>query len=169
MIPVDAATFRQGMRHVPTVVTVVTFDANEAPCGLTIGSFVSLSLDPPLICFNINKDSSIHDEAIHTERYLIHVLRDDQADISDRFADPALSTRDNLDPAMTEDGPHNIPTLKNYLVRFDCRRTQIHDGGDHSIILACVEGIKEGGPARPIVYHQRAYHAVGVQVADRGQ
>ncbi len=155
------------MRHVPTVVTVVTFDADEAPCGVTIGSFVSLSLEPPLICFNIKKDSTIHDEIVETERYLIHVLRDDQADVSDRFADPARSTKDQLDGSQTEDGPHGIPTLSDFLVRFDCRRTMVHDGGDHSIILACVEGIEEGGAARPIVYHQRAYHAVGTQVADR--
>jgi len=155
------------MRHVPTVVTVATFDADEAPCGVTIGSFVSLSLDPPLICFNISKESSVHDEAIATDRYLIHVLKDDQADVSDRFADPLLSTRENLDPEMTEIGPHDIPTLKNYLVRFDCRRTHVYEGGDHSIILACIEGIDEGDPARPVVYHQRAYHAVGEHVADR--
>ena len=155
------------MRHVPTVVTVVTFDADQAPCGVTIGSFVSLSLDPPLICFNIKKDSDIHDEIIATRRYLVHVLRDDQAAVSDRFADPERSTRDQLDGSDTIEGPNNIPTLKHFLVRFDCRRTEVHDGGDHSIILACVEGIDEGDPARPIVYHQRAYHAVGTQVADR--
>lgn len=155
------------MRHVPTVVTVVTFEADNAPCGVTIGSFVSLSLEPPLICFNIKKDSTIHDEIVNTERYLIHVLRDDQAEVSDRFADPARSTKEKLDGSQTTEGPHGIPTLNKFLVRFDCRRTQVHDGGDHSIILACVEGIEEGGAARPIVYHQRAYHAVGTQVADR--
>ncbi|MDA0378797.1 MAG: flavin reductase family protein [Bacteroidetes bacterium] len=168
-LPVDPETFRRGMRHVPTVVTVVTFDAQEAPCGVTIGSFVSLSLEPPLICFNIKKDSDIHDEIVAAERYLVHVLCDDQAAVSDRFADPARSTRAMLDGTDTEEGPHGIPTLKRFLVRFDCGRTAIHDGGDHSIILACVEGIAEGAAARPIVYHQRAYWAVGPQVADRKQ
>lgn len=167
LTPVDAETFRRGMRHVPTVVTIVTFDAKDAPCGVTIGSFVSLSLDPPLICFNIKKDSSIHDEIIAADRYLIHVLRDDQAEISDRFADPDRSTRDKLDGTHAVEGPHGIPTLNDFLARFDCRRTEVHEGGDHSIILACVEGIDEGTPSRPIVYHQRAYHAVGAQVADR--
>ncbi|MDA0684969.1 MAG: flavin reductase family protein [Bacteroidetes bacterium] len=155
------------MRHVPTVVTVVMFDADQAPCGVTIGSFVSLSLDPPLVCFNIKKDSTIHDELIKAQHYLIHVLREDQAEVSDRFADPNLSTRDQLIPEWIEEGPHGIPALREHLVRFDCRRTQLHDGGDHTIILACLEGIEEGKPSRPVVYHQRAYHAVGEQVADR--
>jgi 3-hydroxy-9,10-secoandrosta-1,3,5(10)-triene-9,17-dione monooxygenase reductase component len=165
--PVDPEAFRRGMRHVPTVVTVVTFDAHEAPCGVTIGSFVSLSLEPPLVCFNIKKNSDIHDEIVAADRYLIHVLCDDQASVSDRFADPARSTRAMLDGSDATDGPHGIPTLKRFLVRFDCARTAVHDGGDHSIILACVEGIEEGDSARPIVYHQRAYWAVGAQVADR--
>lgn len=166
--PVDAETFRRGFRHVPTVVTVVTFDAQEAPCGVTIGSFVSLSLDPPLVCFNINRESEIHDELIAADRYLIHVLGDDQAPISDLFADPTKSRRERLDETIAEEGPDGIPTLTKYLARFDCRKSQVHDGGDHSIVLACVEAIDEGSPSRPIVYHQRAYHAVGAQVADRG-
>lgn len=167
LLPVDPETFRKGMRHVPTVVTVVTFNADQAPCGVTIGSFASLSLEPPLICFNIKKASDIHDEIVAAERYLIHVLRDDQADVSDRFADPSQSRREQLDGRHTEEGPDGIPTLSDFLVRFDCRRTQVHEGGDHSIILACVVGIDEGSPSRPIVYHQRAYHAVGTCVADR--
>ncbi len=128
LTPVDAETFRRGMRHVPTVVTIVTFNADEAPCGVTIGSFTSLSLDPPLICFNIKKDSSIHDEIVEADRYLVHVLRDDQAEISDRFADPDRSTRDQLDGTHAVDGPHGIPTLNDFLARFDCRRTEVHEG-----------------------------------------
>jgi 3-hydroxy-9,10-secoandrosta-1,3,5(10)-triene-9,17-dione monooxygenase reductase component len=165
--PVGPEEFRCGMRHVPTVVTVVTYDAPEGPVGLTIGSFVSLSLDPPLICFNVQKESSIHDHIVNADRFLVHVLRDDQAHLSDRFAVAEMCTREQLDGEIVEPGPHGIPTLKACLVRFDCRRTQIYDGGDHSILLGLVEQIEEGEPARPIVYHQRAYHAIGTHVADR--
>lgn len=165
--PVGPDDFRRGMRHVPTTVTIVTFDADEGPCGMTIGSFVSLSLDPPLVCFNVQKDTAIHDSIIEAKRFLVHVLRDDQATLSDQFADTDLSSREQLDPEKTATGPHNIPTLSRYLVRFDCRTTQVYEGGDHSIILGCVENVDEGDPARPIVYHQRAYHAIGAQVADR--
>lgn len=165
--PVGPDDFRRGMRHVPTVVTVVTFDAQSGPIGLTIGSFVSLSLDPPLVCFNVQKDSSVHDLIIKAGFFLVHVLGEEQATISDRFAVPELSTREELDATIVETGPKGIPTLKSYLVRFECRTTQVYDGGDHSIMLGCVERIVEGDAGRPIVYHQRAYHAIGSHVADR--
>ena len=165
--PVSPDEFRSGMRHVPTVVTVVTYDAPSGPIGLTIGSFVSLSLEPPLICFNVQKESTIHDHIVRTDRFLVHVLRDDQAELSDQFAVAELSTREAIDPSLITDGPGGMPTLTAYLVRFECRTTEVFDGGDHSIILGCVEGIVEGEEARPIVYHQRAYHAIGSHVADR--
>jgi len=161
------------MRHVPTVVTVVTHDAVDGPIGLTIGSFVSLSLEPPLICFNVQKDSTIHDRLVKADRFLVHVLRDDQAAISDQFAVAELSTKEQMLPGVISEGPHGLPSLSAYLVRFDCRTTVVYDGGDHSIILGCVEGMEEGteeegkAAARPIVYHQRAYHAIGTHVADR--
>ncbi len=165
--PVGPEDFRRGMRHVPTVVTVVTFDAPSGPIGLTIGSFVSLSLDPPLVCFNVQKESSVHDFITKAENFLVHVLGEDQASISDQFAVTELSSRAALDPEMMEVGPFGILTLRSYLVRFECRTTQVYDGGDHSIILGCVEKIEEGDAGRPIVYHQRAYHAIGTHVADR--
>jgi 3-hydroxy-9,10-secoandrosta-1,3,5(10)-triene-9,17-dione monooxygenase reductase component len=165
--PVGPEDFRRGMRHVPTVVTVVTFDAQSGPMGLTIGSFVSLSLDPPLVCFNVQKDSSVHDVIVKADYFLVHVLREDQASISDQFADPDLSTLDSVDSSIMMEGPLGIPSLRSYLVRFECRTTQIYDGGDHSILLGCVEGIEEGEPGRPVVYHQRAYHAIGSHVANR--
>mgnify|MGYP001584524551 FL=1 len=163
--PVTPEAFKSGFRQVPTVVTVVTFDAAEGPCGLTIGSFVSLSLDPPLVCFNVQQASVIHDHIVEAERFLVHVLRDDQADLSDQFADSSKVSRDQLDPTKTEVRSDNIPTLKNYLVRFDCKKREVLNGGDHSIILGCVEQVDEGDPARPIVFHQRAYHAIGSHVA----
>ncbi len=166
-VPVTGEEFRQGMRHVPTVVTVVTFDAKEGPIGLTIGSFVSLSLDPPLVCFNVQKESDIHDHIVKAPHFLVHVLKDDQATVSDRFADSALTTRDTIDTNLVEVGPRNIPTLKAYLVRFECKQWAVYDGGDHSIILGSVVKIEEGDAARPIVYHQRAYHAIGTCVANR--
>lgn len=165
--PVTGDQFREGMRHVPTVVTVVTYDAPKGPIGLTIGSFVSLSLDPPLICFNVQKESEIHDFIVKATHFLVHVLKDDQAFLSDRFADSELTSRDQFDAKTIKVGPRNIPTLTSFLVRFECKQAAVYDGGDHSIILGTVLQIEEGDAGRPIVYHQRAYHAIGTCVAHR--
>jgi len=166
--PVDPDTFRRGFRNVPTVVTVVTFAPDgDGPTGITIGSFVSLSLEPPLVCFNVMKSARIHDRSLRAERFNVHVLRDDQAHLSDRFAAPDLTREDQLDGVEWAPDRHGIPVLNNNLVRFECRLVEVHDAGDHSIIVGLVEGVVEGGGGRPIVYHQRAYHAIGTHVADR--
>lgn len=165
---VDASTFRRGFRHVPTVVTVVMFDQQDEakPVGITIGSFVSLSLEPPLVCFNIMKSARIHPTALRATHFVVHVLRDDQSDLSDRFAMPHFSKDDQLDGVGLADGPFGFPVLDDALVRFDCSMEAIHDAGDHSILIGRIQAILEGRPGRPVVYHQRAYHAIGDHVAD---
>lgn len=165
---VDAAAFRRGFRHVPTVVTVVLFeqDDDSKPVGITIGSFVSLSLEPPLVCFNIMKSARIHPTAMEAKDFVVHVLRDDQSDLSDRFAMPHYSKDDQLDGVATVDGPFGYPVLDDALVRFDCSTEQVHDAGDHSILVGRIQNIVEGRNGRPVVYHQRAYHAIGDHVAD---
>lgn len=165
---VDAAAFRRGFRHVPTVVTVVLFEQHDEakPVGITIGSFVSLSLEPPLVCFNIMKSARIHPTAMEAKDFVVHVLRDDQSDLSDRFAMPHYSKDDQLAGVGTADGPFGYPVLDDALVRFDCSMEQIHDAGDHSILVGRILNIEEGKGGRPVVYHQRAYHAIGDHVAD---
>ena len=164
--PISSAAFRHGMRHVPTVVTVVTMGDDLGVQGVTIGSFVSLSLEPPLVCFNVQKSISIHDRIVRARGFAIHVLRENQASMSDWFA------RSDIQPGKQFDGyQHSIsergaPLMDNCLVRFSCEAHDILPGGDHSIVIGKVVSIMEGESGRPIVYHQRAYHGVGDHIAD---
>ena len=76
---VDPAQFRQVLGHFPTGVTVITAIADGRPAGLAVGSFASLSLDPPLVSFNVSIDSSIHASIVEAERFAIHILHAGQA------------------------------------------------------------------------------------------
>ena len=158
---------RHGMRHVPAVVTVVTISGSAGPEGITIGSFVSLSLDPPLICFNVSRAASIHDRFADASRFIIHVLREGQSHLSDRFAIPDLSGEEQFQDVDYELDEHGTPVLSDALVTFYCSRSDIQPGGDHSIVIGTVDRVEEGSPGRPVVYHQRAYHGVGERVAER--
>lgn len=163
---VDIEKFISGMRHVPTVVTVVTMADEDGNWGITIGSFVSLSLDPPLICFNVQKSIRIHEPIINAEHYVVHVLREDQSHYSDLFARSDLSREEqfeNLEISVDENGS---PVLKDALVTFHCRSHAVLPGGDHSILVGMVEAVSNGNPGRPVVYHQRAYHGIGRHIAD---
>jgi flavin reductase (DIM6/NTAB) family NADH-FMN oxidoreductase RutF len=163
---VDANSFRRGMRHVPTVVTVLTMADDEGTAGITIGSFVSLSLDPPLICFNVQRSTSIHDRIVRAPSYVVHVLRETQSDLSNRFATPRLSEEEQfrgLNYEVETDGP----VLAGALVTFICSAESVLPGGDHSILVGRVMEVREGEPGRPVVFHQRAYWGIGQQVAER--
>ncbi len=164
---VSPSAFKCGFRHVPTVVTIVLFEQPdpELPTGITIGSFVSLSLEPPLVCFNVMKTARSHDALVNGGSFVVHVLRDDQSDLSDRFAMPHYTSVEQMDGVRMVDGPFGYPVLDDALVRFDCRTEAVHDAGDHSIVVGCVVNVLEGGEGRPVVYHQRAYHAIGDHVA----
>jgi len=165
---VSPDAFRRGFRHVPTVVTVVLFEQRDPalPTGITIGSFVSLSLEPPLVCFNVMKSARMHDTAVAAGNFVVHVLREDQNDLSDRFAMPHYSRAEQLEGLSLAVGPFGYDVLDNALVRFDCTLDEVHDAGDHSILVGRVVDVVEGESGRPVVYHQRAYHAIGDHVAD---
>ncbi len=157
------------MSHVPSVVTVVTIKDDMGKRGVTIGSFVSLSLEPPLICFNIQKSLKIYERIISVTEFAVHVLREDQAFLSDRFANSSLDSEAQFDDIDFELTANGTPILSEHLVRFVCRPHAILPGGDHSIVVGEVLQIEERGNARPVVYHQRAYHGVGRHIADREQ
>lgn len=162
---IDIDRFIEGMRNVPSVVTVVTMGDESGVWGITIGSFVSLSLDPPLICFNVQRSIPIHDPIVRADRYVVHVLREDQAELSDLFARSDLSSEEKFkDLVYTMES--GCPILSDAFVRFHCTRYDVLPGGDHSILLGLVNDVTTGTVGRPVVYHHRAYHGIGRHIAD---
>ncbi len=163
---VDTDRFIEGMRHVPSVVTVVIMADESGDWGITIGSFVSLSLDPPLICFNVQKSIAIHDAILQADHFVVHVLREDQAELSDLFARADISKEEQFESIDYDVSEHGSPVLKDALTTFLCSQYSVLPGGDHSILVGLVEDVSNGKPGRPVVYHQRAYHGIGRHIAD---
>jgi len=164
---VDPDTFRDGMSRIPTVVTVVTIPVStdgaeggtSLPCGVTIGSFASLSLEPPLVSYNLTTNAAIHPLAVEAEHFAVHVLADDQSDLSDRFAHPELGADDQLNGLDITFDKRGVPLFRPCLVRFHCRRHSVHTGGDHSIISGLVEQIDEE-EGSPLIYYGREYRSL---------
>src|SRR5215204_5644955 len=84
--PFDSAQFRKVLGHFPTGVTIVTGWSGDTPCGFTIGSFTSVSLDPPLVGFLPMIASDTWQAMAPAGKFCVNVLRDDQADLCWRFA-----------------------------------------------------------------------------------
>ncbi len=124
---------RQGLGRFATGVTVVTCsDAAGTPYGITANSFSSVSLEPPLVLWNIAKTSNSLQAYLSAKHYAIHVLTADQQSIANNFAQSDHSRFENVDYTFSEDG---VPLLSDVLARFDCRTADIIEGGDHHIII----------------------------------
>ena len=155
---------RNVMRHVPSPVTVVTFIDNGVPRGVTIGSFASVSLDPPLISFNVIRESSSHDALLNADSFLIHILGEDQASLSEQFAVPELTGEAQFGPVSYRFDDHGLPLIEDVVSTVRCQHFDRVDAGDHSLLLGRVMAstLYRSGP--PLIYYRSAYHALGKEL-----
>lgn len=158
MIRPDAAAFRTACGQFATGVAVVTARAQAGPpVGLTINSFSSVSLDPPLVLFCLGRDAQCLSGFDGADGFVIHVLSAEQQGLSARFATPDSDRFRDLD---WQHGPCG-PVLPGALVRFDCRRHAVVDGGDHLILIGRVEAVSvPDAAADPLVYFRGGYRAI---------
>lgn len=126
-------TFRQCLGRFATGVTVVSCtDAAGTACGMTANSFSSVSLEPPLILWNIAKVSQLLDAYLKAEHFGINVLSAHQESVSAHFAQSQHDLFAGIEHTMSDRG---VPRLVETLAWFECRTQQIHDCGDHYIII----------------------------------
>jgi|ERR1051325_583140 flavin reductase (DIM6/NTAB) family NADH-FMN oxidoreductase RutF len=150
---VDDATFKLAMSHFASGVTVVTTGHDGKQYGLTVASFASLSLHPPLVLVCIEKSAKSHDAIAASGRFGVSILGRDQAEVSGRFASKIDDKFEGV--AVTEDD-FGVPLIDGAICALSCRLHAQLPGGDHSIFVGEVMGVKtaEGGP---LVYYRSAY------------
>ena len=125
---------RDAFGQFATGVTVVTAQTENGPIGMTVNSFSSVSLDPALVLWCPAKSSSRYAHFVNAEHFAIHIMGADHEDIAMGFARSGQAF-DGLDVDINA---HGVPVLNTCLARFECKTTQIHDAGDHAIVLAQV-------------------------------
>ncbi|WP_458239205.1 p-hydroxyphenylacetate 3-hydroxylase reductase component, partial [Pseudomonas sp. P5_A2_2] len=153
----DARAFRRALGNFATGVTVVTAaDQNGRKVGVTANSFNSVSLDPPLILWSIDKRSSSHDVFEEATHFAVNVLAADQIDLSNNFARPK---DDRFAEVEFETGKGGAPVFADCSARFHCEKYQQVDGGDHWIMIGKVVAFDDFGRS-PLLYHQGAYSMV---------
>ncbi|MHA6262369.1 flavin reductase family protein [Arenibacterium sp. CAU 1754] len=133
--PGNERPYRDALGCFGTGVTVVTTLGPRGPVAMTANSFSSVSLDPALVLWCPGKKSQRHDVFVGAERYIIHIMAEDQQDLALHFARTGEAF-ETVDWAPTPDG---LPVLAGCLARFECRRVAVHDAGDHSIVVGQVE------------------------------
>lgn len=134
----DARAFRQVMGTFPTGVTVVTVtDSVGNPLGLTVNSFTSVSLEPPLVLVCIGRSSATHDRLLEVGRFAVNVLSAGQEGMAVRFASEPSAER--FQGVGWEAGPAGVPLLDGAAAWLSCTLEAVHPGGDHSIFVGRVD------------------------------
>ena len=132
---IDGREFRRVLGHYPTGVTVVTAAGPAGPEGLTIGSFTSVSLDPPLVSFCPGHDSDSWARMRDVGSFCVNVLSDGQAEVSSIFASKA---DDKFQSVGTRVEATGAPVIDGCLAWIDCRLEAVHTAGDHDIVVGRV-------------------------------
>lgn len=161
---ISGADLREVMRRVPTPVTVVTAAGPSQARGITIGSFTSVSLNPPLVSFNVDKESQMHEVLAATDHFAVHILGEEQSELSTHFAIPDQSGTDQLNAVTYERAePHGTPILEAAPAVLHCRPHETFGAGDHTIVVGRVIRVDERTEASPILYYDRGYRGVTPQ------
>lgn len=152
----EARQFRQVMSSFATGVTVATAALPDGTrAGITVNSFTSVSLDPPLVLFCLDKRALSHPVFSHAKGYAINVLRAEQEDIARAFAVPGQGPERWQHGSYTA-GQSGAPLLEDSLATIDCSMHASYDGGDHVILVGRVLGLskREG---QPLLYWHSGY------------
>lgn len=154
---IDPREFRNALGAFATGITIVTtLDQSGQPAGMTVNSFNSVSLDPPLVLWSVDRKASLFSAFEQAERFVVHVLTAQQKHLSDAFYQkPAQERFAGLE---LESGLGGLPLIAGCAARFECRVEARHPGGDHVILLGRVERFEsEREPQSPILYHAGGY------------
>jgi flavin reductase (DIM6/NTAB) family NADH-FMN oxidoreductase RutF len=136
----DERRFRDALGMFPTGVAIVTAVTEEGVrIGMTVSSFNSVSLAPPLVLFSVARRANSFPAWQAARRYAINILSQEQEQLSNRFARPL---GEKWTGVTVLDGKTGVPVLANALAVFECEIYARHDGGDHEIVVGQVESFR---------------------------
>jgi flavin reductase (DIM6/NTAB) family NADH-FMN oxidoreductase RutF len=138
-----------------TGVTIVTAPTGSGPpIGMTVSSFNSVSLEPPLVLFSIAHSARSLPELRKAPGFAVNVLAVDQVELSNRFARQA---DDKWAGVSYESGLHGAPLFDGAAGIFECEPHAIHEGGDHDIFVGLVVRHRSDPQAMPLIFHRGGY------------
>lgn len=156
---IDQAVYRQVLGHFPTGVTVITSEHDGERVGLAVGSFFSLSLDPPLVGFCVGSQSTSWPKIRRAGRFCVNILEAAQEDVCRVFAS---KSDDKFAGIGFDAAPHSgAPRLKDVLAWIDCELETVHRGGDHDIVVGRVHDLAIDHEGTPLVFFRGGYSQLG--------
>lgn len=150
-----AERFRDVLGHYASGVTVVATVVDEKPVGMTCQSFMSVSLEPPLVAFLPTRESRTFAAIQETGVFCVSFLAAEQAEISDQLAGPGEDKFSGLQWRPT--AGTGSPVLAGAVGHVDCTLDAVHEAGDHVIVVGRVVGLDAGEERAPLLYHRGRY------------
>lgn len=154
LTPIDPSAYRDVLGHYPTGVTVVTaFDGPE-PVGMVVGTFTSVSIDPPLVAFMPTRGSGTYARLARADSYCINVLAHDQLEVCRTMAVPS---DDKFAQVAWHRSAYGAPTLDEAVAQIHCTPESQIEAGDHYIVLCRVQSLEVNRAVTPLLFFQGGY------------
>ena len=154
----DTRAFRQALGSFPTGVAVITaVAASRHPMGITVNSFTSVSLEPPMVLWCLDKKSDRYETFTKSRGFTISILGTAHEDVSARLAKPGSHSLEGIGLIVTELGP---PGLADALAIFECDSEAVYEGGDHAILVGRVLRFARRDAGAPLVFFRGRYGAL---------
>ncbi len=158
--PFSNQELRRAFSCFATGVTVITgIDQNGKPVGITISSFNTVSLNPPLVLWSIGSQSDLCNSFRIGQKQLIHVLDVNQKDLALVFAKQLNKNNIQMEHQIK---PSGLMRLANCLAYFECETIAVHEGGDHHIIVARVLSIEQDSDRHPLLFAQSQFNQLAL-------
>ncbi|MEM1943644.1 MAG: flavin reductase family protein [Candidatus Caldarchaeum sp.] len=152
-------SLREFMRRVPQCVTVVATCHEGKPHGMTVSSFASVSLNPPLVVVSLERNTMTCSKVQMSKKFAVNLLGQDQSMLSDIFAYVDHDERFKRVKFRIE--KEVFPVLDDVVGVLFCTVDKAYEAGDHLLVVGRVEECKIYSDNLPLVYHQRQYFTVG--------
>jgi flavin reductase (DIM6/NTAB) family NADH-FMN oxidoreductase RutF len=156
----DPEQLRAAMRAWPAGVTVVTAAYEERMHGMTVNSFTSISLEPPMITVSLQASTRTHELVSKSRAFGLTILSEEQAHISDLFAGRRPDIQDRFANVQTEFLITGSPFIVGGLAWMDCRVMQTYEAGQNTLFIAEVVAARGTGEGHPLIYHNRQYRGL---------
>lgn len=153
----DPEQLRHAMRAWTTGVAVVTATHDGQRYGMTVNSFTSISLEPPVISVALKQLTHTHDLVVKSNEFAVTILSSYQKELSERFAGRPPYLTDRFDGVQTETMAISAPLLKGGMAYFNCRVLHSIPVGENTLFVAEVIAARGEGVGIPLVYHNRLY------------
>ncbi len=153
----DPEALRIALRNWATGVTIVSATDGAASHGMTVSTFTSISLTPPLILVSLEKVARTHDLVQRSGAFGVSILSQEQQEISDRFAGRHTEDLDRFAGLAVRTLVTGAPLLAENLSCFDCSVTSSQAIGTHTVFFGEVLALEVNANAKPLIYFQQAY------------